>query len=397
MADTTVTIKQDGTEDYTTISSAVAASNVSSGFYKMVIDDSQVYNENVTLEAATGTTTSSNYLWLTVSSGNRHSGVVLSSTPGNYARLNGSASHGCWLKDDYTRVEYLALSINNQYSMVNMSGDETVISRCLVHGFGITNTGDGIYVQGSGNRYIDNTLVNVFRQGVYIQCGYSSSDPALTVYLDSCTLVDNDGDSASYNLASLNNTSNTLTMNLHNCALGQTATRPDMFSSTSNPGGGSKVLAGSHNVWDTDTSELSGVTNNLTNNQDISSGGVTETTTTANAMIVTDNSTWPYNFTPVVATGSGSNLLLTNGTNRRGSEPDSRQDFSTDIRGTTRPTATGYIDIGAFQITVAPASFKYWNGSAFVAATAVQYWNGSAWTDVTGIQYWNGSAWTDVS
>ena len=90
-------------------------------------------------------------------------------------------------------------------------------------------------------------------------------------------------------------------------------------------------------------------------------------------------------------------MLLGNGTNRIGSEPDSRQDFSTDIAGNPRVAKAGFVDIGAFQITEAPAGFKYWDGSAWADSTAVQYWNGSAWTDVTGIQYWNGSAWTDPS
>ena len=395
MADTTVTIKKDGTGDYTTIGSAVSASNVSSGFYKMVIDDSGEYSENVTLEAATGTPTSSNYMWLTVSSSNRHSGVHESnySSP-SHARLKGSSSYCLWLKDDYSRVEYLDMNCLNNTIMVGMSGDHTLMSRCIMAGNGADFTAEAIFVSGSGSRYIDNCLIQQFEQANYIQLSGVSAN--LNVYHDYCTFVDNGGFSAGSddsNIYTVQYVSGyTLTCYLNNVGLADGTSADIINAATSNP----TTFSGSHNAWDNDTSSFSGATNSLTNTQDISSGGLTATTTTANAMIVSDLTTWPYNYTPVEATGSGSNLLLGNGDNRQGSEPDSRQDFSTDIRGKARPTSAGKIDIGAFQITTVPG-FKYWNGSAFVDTTGVQYWNGSAWVDVTGIQYYNGSAWTDPS
>ena len=99
MADTTVTVRQDGTGDYTTISSAEAAGDVSSGYYKIEIDDSSTYNENVTI-SVTGTGSSSNYVWLTVSAGNRHAGIAASS---GHARITG----GLTVQEPYTRIEYL--------------------------------------------------------------------------------------------------------------------------------------------------------------------------------------------------------------------------------------------------------------------------------------------------
>jgi hypothetical protein len=99
--------------------------------------------------------------------------------------------------------------------------------------------------------------------------------------------------------------------------------------------------------------------------------------------------------TPQVATGGGSNALLGYAGNRIGSEPDSRQDFSTDIIGNPRTAKAGFIDVGPFQITAAPAGFKYWNGTAWADSVSVKNWNGTAWVDVTAVKYWNGSTWAD--
>ena len=383
MPDTTVTVRKDGTGDYTTIVSAEAAANISTGYYKIEIDDSSEYSGPVVVNVS-GTPTINNYVWITVSEGNRHAGVAGT----GHARLRiGQFAAGVDLDSDYARLEYLEIDgAGNAASCAYIKQDNILVSRCIMHG-----AQRGMNWLMSTTSAIDNCLIYDNDIGIFTGTNTSIN---LIDNVDYCTIVDNAG-----SLANETNirwymfrTNETVTANLYNVVLGD-GNNQDMYVEYNS---NRLTLNGSHNAWDTDTSQLGSATNNLTNSQDISSGGVTTITTTANAYIVDDLSPGAENYTPVPATGAGSNLVLGNGVNRQGSEPDPRQDFSTDIRGAARPTSAGKIDIGAFQITTA-AGFKYWDGSAWADSTAVQYWNGSAWTDVTGIQYWNGSAWTDPS
>jgi hypothetical protein len=383
MADTTVTVRTDGTGDYTTITAAVAASDVSSGYYKIEIDDSSVYSAAVNLSPATGTPTSSNYMWLTVSDGNRHAGVAGT----GHASVNVAGTQALQLSSDYARVEYLEIETGS-FNCIFVTADNVLISRCILH----DSPYRGFYTAASTSFSVDNSLIYGNARGLW---SFTGNSITRTGNFDYCTIVDNAGVNNTETNVYLqaNGSSGYQTLNFYNVALGGGYAQDIVVggSYTANVTHG-----GSNNAWDTDTSQFGSSTYSYTSSQDISSGGVTTTTTTANAMIVTDLTPGSENYTPVSATGAGSNLLLGNGSNRQGSEPDSRQDFSTDIRGKARPTTAGKIDIGAFQITTA-AGFKYWDGSAWADSTAVQYWNGSAWTDVTGIQYWNGSAWTDPS
>jgi hypothetical protein len=392
MADTTVTVRQDGAGDYTTIASAEAAADISSGYYKIVIDDSNSYDESLTLNVP-GTATSSNYLWLTVSEGNRHSGVAATS---GHARLAPGGLEALQIIEWYARVEYLEIYTPSNKTAVRLNGNHALLSRCIIHTAGASNS-YGIYSYSSSapNVFVDNCLIYMFAHGIYGQNWVSSADTR-NFYIDHCTIVDNAYSTSTNrtNLVYLLSQSGSMTSNFYNNAMAGSNVQDIHVSGTY-----SSLLShtGSHNAWDTNTTYFASSTGSYTDSQDISSGGLTTTTTTANAMIVTDMTGGSEDYTPVVATGAGSNLLLTNGTNRQGSEPDPRQDFSTDIAGNKRPSKAGFIDIGAFQITQAPAAFKYWDGSAWADSTAVQYYNGSAWVDVTGIQYWNGSAWTDPS
>ena len=381
MADTTVTIKQDGTGDYTTIGSAVAAANVSSGYWKMEIQDSNTYNESINI--ATASTTSSNYVWLTVASSHRHQGVYATS---GHARLI-SSSYPLKLNSDYARVEYLEiLGTGTTALSVQNPCDNGLVSRCVMSTSSNSNVA---YIYPIGTFSMDNCVLHggTFNT-VQVWANYD-----VDLNIDFCSIMGG----ADYALRAEPPGTNTLACrsDIYNTALAPTDTTSITTGGWSASGNGSWTHNGSHNAWDNDTSNFGSASGSYTNSQDIPYGNVTTTTTTANAMIVTSTSGYG-NYTPVEATGPGSNLVLGNGTNRQGSEPDSRQDFSTDIRGAARPTAAGKIDIGAFQITTV-AGFKYYNGSNFVDTTAVQYYNGSTWVDVTGIQYYNGSAWTDPS
>ena len=386
----TVTIKKDGTGDYTTIASAIPSSLSSGdGVYTAKIQDSSLYTERVVIW--TSGTSSSDYVKLTVAASHQHGGGPFKyyndSTPG-HAQARGTTSGAMSIGSDYAMVEGLDIVGYGTYGSY-IGATHVVISRCIIRSSDNYNGGSVQFVDDGGTLSVDNSI---------LYNGTMSFDVttygAQTINIDHCLLVDN----GAYAIqAGKGSGATSCTFNINNSVL--QSNRPNysnLYSGWSS--GESFSFTGSSNCWDLDEANMVSSFNNLSNSQNISSGGVTTSTTTANAYIHKTTS-YPndQDYTPRAATGSGSNLALGNGTNRQGSEPDSRQDFSTDIANNSRTNKAGYIDIGAFQITEAPASFKYWNGSDFVDVTAVQYYNGSAWVDVTGVQYWNGSAWTDPS
>jgi len=146
MADTTVTVRQNGTGDYTTLASAEAAADISSGYYKIEIDDSNQYTEVVTVSVS-GTPTSSNYIWFTVSEGNRHGGVA-----GSGARVKKPGTNTVIFDvyTNYTRFEHL--EIIDGYGF-QVRGSDCLISRCMIGGSGAFR---GISDIQTGNLFVDN-------------------------------------------------------------------------------------------------------------------------------------------------------------------------------------------------------------------------------------------------
>lgn len=391
MADTTVTVRQDGTGDYTTISSAMAAGDISSGYYKIEIDDSNTYTENIGV-SVTGTGTIDNYVWITVSAGNRHGGVAASS---GHARIVGSSLYGLHVYEDFTRIEYLQINALASRECIKINGRTGIlVSRCLL--LGPTTADRAIYaisndVSGQSSTrdlYVDNCVISNTRNDG-IRMAYNQ----IGLYVDHCTIADNDGGSIyEAGIVLFTDTSGS-TVNLYNNILVDVPTYSYKGSTLAgSPSGTTNITdSGSHNIYD---ESVANTNNNGSITDWVQATSISDTTSGSSVISVneTDLATLDYTLTNLTV-----NPAAGSGTNRIGSEPDPRQDFSTDIAGNPRTTKAGYIDRGAYQVTVAPAAFKYWDGSAWADSTAVQYWNGSAWTDVTGIQYWNGSAWTDPS
>ena len=385
MADTTVTVKQDGTGDYTSISAAENAANVSSGFYKIVIDDSNTYNEAVMIDGATGTANINNYVWLTVSAGNRHDGVM-----GNGAVLT-NTSINLDIRQNFTRVEHLEIQHQNTWGM-QLIANNVLISRCMI----ITNNNGarGISNVQSADIFIDNCVFAGQGQNAVI-----SRFCVAALHFDHCTIGPvNVANSYSASYAAIRNEAGSAggETNFYNNII--VDTYPHSYSasnSSSGVSGTSNITdAGSHNVIE---HSYGNAYNAGSTGTEISASSFSDTSSGSTVVSVNETN---------YSSGGGLDYTLTNltvnpaagaGTNRIGSEPDPRQDFSTDIAGNVRKNKAGYIDVGAYQATAFPAGFKYYNGSNFVDTTAVQYYNGSAWVDVTGIQYYNGSAWTDPS
>lgn len=389
MADTTVTVRQDGTGDYTTIVSAMSAADISTGYYKIEIDDSNTYTENIGI-SATGTATVDNYVWLTVSAGNRHSGVAANS---GHARIVGSFVYGLHVYTDFSRIEYLQINALANRQCIHINGNtEVLISRCLLLGpttsdravYGISNTAN----VATKKLYVDNCVIsNTNYNG--IRTAYNQ----FHLYVDHCTIADNSISSIYSSGVVLFTDTGGSTVNLYNNILVDVPGYSYIGSNLAGSSNGTTNItdSGSHNIYD-ETNRNSANNGSITDW--VQATSISDTTSGSSVISVneTDLATLDYTLTNLTV-----NPAAGSGTNRIGSEPDPRQDFSTDIAGNSRTTKAGYIDRGAYQVTVAPAGFKYYNGSAWDDANGVQYYNGSAWVDVTGIQYWNGSAWTDPS
>ena len=389
MADTTVTVRQDGTGDYTTIASASAAANISSGYYKIEIDDSNTYTENVGISVGQ-TPTIDKYVWITVSAGNRHGGVAANS---GHARIVGSYLYGLNVYEDFTRIEYLQINAIPSRQCIFINGNtDVLVSRCLLLG----PTGDSRSVYAISNTsnvatkklYVDNCVISNSRDNG-IRMAYNQ----IHLYVDHCTIADNGTNGTYYGGIAVFTDNSGSTVNLYNNILVDVPGYSYIGSNLAGSSNGTTNItdSGSHNIYD-ETNRNSANNGSITDW--VQATSISDTTSGSSVISVneTDLATLDYTLTNLTV-----NPAAGSGTNRIGSEPDPRQDFSTDIAGNSRTTKAGYIDRGAYQVTVAPASFKYWDGSAWADSTAVQYWNGSAWTDVTGIQYWNGSAWTDPS
>lgn len=108
---------------------------------------------------------------------------------------------------------------------------------------------------------------------------------------------------------------------------------------------------GTHNAMDFATRDDLDGTDNITNWQDATSGEV-DTSKSSGAWIVVVSLTAGSENLLMLDEAAG-NLLAGNGTDRQGSEPDSRQDYSVDIAGNARPTSN--VDIGPHQFTAAGA------------------------------------------
>jgi len=411
MADTTVTIAASGA-DYTTIASALAASDVSSGAWIMQITDTRNYgalaaDDSLTFAATTGTPTQANRLILEADADSRHSGVLEADTSSNHAKLMSTQGtiNSYVFDDSYTEIRYMHFGSATGHSICTFNtvggnpATDVLFSRCL------------FYIEGAG------AADHVFEYNA------DTGPNTFSLYVDNCVAVDT-GQFFSY----VGGTSNIVNLYVDHCAVETTSTAAEALADIDFVGfndqavniyannnwfectGGSAgyvkaqdtgsncsvTVSGAYNVGDQSTFVGAGVTDNTTN-YEYASGGLTDVTADSDAIIVTSFSISQKeiaNMTPQVATGSGSNQILGYAGNRIGSEPDSRQDFSTDIVGNSRTTKTGFIDVGSFQITTSPG-FKYYNGTTWVDSVSVQYYNGTTWADVVAVKYWNGTTWAD--
>jgi len=361
MADVTKSVIAGGGGDYTTITAAEAASDVSTGWYKIEIQDNSTYTEAVNISGSTGTDSATNYVWLTAASANRHNG----SFSGSHCRLHQTGSLTCLtVSDSYARIDWLhfyrtSVGITDA-GIMSVQADNAVVSKCMFgdhFAAGVRDSGWSVFGGASGLRTvsIDNCVtVGAGGTGVQLQ---STSGGDLTVNMDHCSFARNGASTASepasgvYIYTWSNTATPTAILNIYNNA----ASGPNsvsQFDWTFQSGGfATLTLNGSNNLTETGVSLLgSVVVNNTTSWQTASSGIATVSKTSGSWWVVLVDADADTGDLRLLDEEAG-NLAANNGINRIGSEPDSRQDFSIDIAGNTRDTTS--VDIGAYVFVAA--------------------------------------------
>ena len=193
---------------------------------------------------------------------------------------------------------------------------------------------------------IDNTVVTGASSQLILMSGEASADITFTLNLDHVTAHDSTFQPVAVSATATTGFTHDYTINAYNSAFVDTGA--PITRSGTGTGTNTVVVNGSHNLHTSASTVNGALTDNTTDWVDASAGGITTDPTTANAIIVTDLTAGSENLALVKPT-TGDNLALDAGS--YATEPDSRQDFSRDIRGRARYATN--VDIGAFQLTTA--------------------------------------------
>lgn len=335
-------------KDHSTIGAAVTwFENIANhdfdtdGIGTIEVYDNVEYNENVLIDGLNGGMSLTAYLWLKAASGNRHSGV--SGTGHVRIRGNTNGSHVLSLQHAWIRISGFEIqqdSTGDSDEGVRLgSGSVTstnfLIEDCIIWTDQSTANQDGLYAGNWGASVsVSNTDIYGFtRAGVHAQMFLDAHDQ--TWNLDACFIYDNGDNVINRN----SNSGNTTTINAYNTVAHSPSTGVDYKTFG---GAGTETYAGSDNIASDTTAE-----SNFTTSFD-------------SVLLVASSPGSGENFWVNNITGGSEDFTLAgenaftvnaNGINRGGSEPDSRQDLSVDIVGTTRHATTP--DIGPFEFVPA--------------------------------------------
>jgi hypothetical protein len=351
MAVTAKTIAASGA-DYTSISAWEAAANRASdaNIWKGTCTDNTDHSAAVTF-ASGGTPSATSYLWLT-----SDAYCPSHSASNRGGQYTGGNAQMYWITDNWCRIEKLDLSgtdIAGTDRLIFVENAANVlISRCLIWNADPTvNGGIGIHADDTAVTVsIDNCAIYGWGKG-----GVSGNDFSFgktqNWRIDHCTIVDNgnSGATGDGNIYMVVWGGPTYNIPLYNTIVVDGAGGDDEINSPN--AGGTGNLSGSHNAY-TSSAEIDAVyTNTTTNWQSATSGGVTGTKASGAwiCYVNYDVGNNPTAMDVTLVAGAG-NLAVGNGTDRQGSEPDARQDFSLDIGGNVRSALT--VDIGCSQISV---------------------------------------------
>lgn len=354
MAVVTRTIIAGGGGDYTTIAAWEAATNLNAGadIWKGVISDNSAYDELVAI-ATNGTSTTS-YVWLTAASANRHAGVWSTSKARHV--YTGGSSEGFEVNGDYGRVDWL--QFHRPASGTYGSSDEVVsvdASDNVLLDYLIVWTDDneakqvGVIIESaaSSNVRISNSCIWGFARA---SIHFEDATAAQTGHIAHCALGPHADISApSSPLVVSQASANTTTVTVYNTWL-HSEIKNDVTLEANNASAVVNIEGSNNCFLASDISETgTGTINkNWTGNVDSGPDELVDTAPATNGIYVTESAIVGFDGTPV---DHANNALLEAATNLIGSEPDTRQDFSVDITGGTRPTTN--VDIGPFQISAA--------------------------------------------
>lgn len=341
--------------------------NFGTDTYKGIIQEDAEFNENVTLTGGTGTPSITSYIWLTTDPANRHAGVA--GTGHGRMRGNSNGSHVVTVDADFTRVEWLEIqqdSTGNSDEAIRMNGvDNVLIDYCILWTDQSTAAQDGIRC-GSvniANWRISNCIIYGWsRAGIHFQ--YNNA--TLTIDVDHCTIYDcgdDDNDSIGAIRISSNNAGDVMTIGLFNTWGDISVNSASKEAFADGPPvdrgvpTGTVTWNGSHNLaTEFSTHDEIDGTDNTTDWQDATSSPfIEDTTQTSGSFVVVTSKTGGSEDLTLLDDAAG-NLAAGNGTDRQGSEPDARQDFSTAIDG-TRPTVN--VDIGASQVSSGAVTTRF--------------------------------------
>ena len=374
-------INQGGGGDYTTIAAWEAAAPAhGTDIWKGLITDAAEYTESVQL-VTTGTASLTSHYWLTVDPAVRHSGVAGT----GHARMRSTAGHVLTISSSFTRIEGLEINqdgtgASDEGIRVTAGTDDVVISDCIIWTDQAIADQDGIYLGNwsVSNLRIDNTIIyGFYRAGINLQQYDAATPRTQTAQLDHVTVYDCGvaaEDAEGGIVMWSNNAGDNITITAYN-----TIAAGGDGQAWANYGGagpaptigtavGTVTWNGSHNLKDySGTSAMSGSTNNITNWQE-ATDGIVDVSQASGSYVVFEDLT-PATLSLLLLDAAAGNLAARNGVNRQGSEPDSRQDFSTDIEGEARPTSG--VDIGADQFVTSGVSIAVTAATETEASQAV--------------------------
>lgn len=330
--------------------------NFGTDTYKGIIQENANFDENVALNGGTGTPSITSYLWLTSDPANRHAGIAGT----GHARMSGTGGdHIIQAQADFTRIDWLEIEQDQAGSSdegIRVTGDDVLIEYNIIWTASNGAAQDGVHVSDidiSNLRVANNIIYGWVRAGIMLQ-QFGSTPHTQTADYAHNTIWDCENTSIHVEQDA---SGSTTTISLYN-NIGATTAAPNSPFAASNdidPVGspnGTVTWSGSDNAIAVapDEDDTDG-TNNMTN-QELCTSGVAVVTKSSGSWIVFTNITGGSVDLTLLDDAAG-NLPAGNATDRQGSEPDARQDFSVAIDG-ARPT-TG-VDIGAGQVSVAAST-----------------------------------------
>ena len=323
-------------KDHTTIASAISwmQSNhdfSTDGIGTVDVQEAAEFNESPNMTGVSGTPSSTAYLHLTTTT-NAHSGAAGT----GHARIRGTSGNVLDVQQNWCRVSNLEIEQDSTTTSaeairVHSVVQNVLIERCVIWTDRAVSSQDGIYMGNwAANYSIDNSIIYGFhRAGIHAQ-NYNGTN-AQEARVDHCTVFGCGGGGGTWAggisaIASASGSSTNVkvytTASLDN-------TGADFQSQTSS---GTLTWTGTHNAC-TDTSLTTiGLTTGAQESLTVSD----TTQSSGDYFVVNETASGSEDYT--LLDDAAGNKAINNATDRQGSEPDSRQDFSTDIEGTARAT-----------------------------------------------------------